>query len=93
MWSVTLYANIGPRMKPRVPEYRWTRGIFRSEFLFLNAGPPDMEGGTAVLKRWLLLNPHPVFIRKMDQGGDKIPLFTARNDQAFSTGLRGLANS
>ncbi len=96
--AVTLYANIGRADEAAlVHEYRMDGvGLFRSEFLFLNASrPPDLEAQTAAYKEVAsLLNPHPVVIRTMDLGGDKIPLFSrAANDMAFSTGLRGLAYS
>jgi phosphoenolpyruvate-protein phosphotransferase (PTS system enzyme I) len=96
--KIGLHANIGRADEvPLVLEYRLDGvGLFRSEFLFLNVErPPDLETQFAVYSEVAtMLDPHPVIIRTMDLGGDKIPLFSrAANDMAFRKGLRGLAYS
>jgi phosphoenolpyruvate-protein phosphotransferase len=95
---IGLYANIGRADEAHlVLEYKLDGvGLFRSEFLFLNVDqPPDLDtqftAYSAVAK---MLNPHPVVIRTMDLGGDKIPRFNhTENDIAFRMGKRGLAFS
>jgi phosphoenolpyruvate-protein phosphotransferase (PTS system enzyme I) len=96
--SIELYANINKADEAYlVSEYRMEGvGLFRSEFLFLDvAQPPDLDiqvaAYSAVARK---LNPHPVVIRTMDFGGDKIPRFNrAESDIAFRMGRRGLAFS
>jgi phosphotransferase system enzyme I (PtsI) len=71
-------------------------GLFRSEFLFLDAErPPDLEAqAVAYAEVATVLDRLPVVIRTMDLGGDKIPRFDCTgNDMALRTGLRGLAYS
>ncbi len=71
-------------------------GLFRTEFLFLDVPqPPAVDAQAAVYAGVAkLLAPHPVIIRTMDFGGDKIPQFSStENTLAFRTGNRGLAFS
>jgi phosphoenolpyruvate-protein phosphotransferase (PTS system enzyme I) len=95
---IGLYANISKTDEAHlVLEYGLDGvGLFRSEFLFLDVEqPPDLDtqfaAYFAVAK---ILNPHPVVIRTMDLGGDKIPRFyRTQNDLALRMGKRGLAFS
>jgi len=96
--DVRLHANIGrPDEATIVLEHRLEGvGLFRSEFLFLNADrPPDLETQYAAYSEVaMMLSPRPVVIRTMDLGGDKMPLFDrTAHDMALRTGLRGLAYS
>ncbi|MFA4987299.1 MAG: phosphoenolpyruvate--protein phosphotransferase [Candidatus Brocadiia bacterium] len=71
-------------------------GLFRSEFLFLDADrPPDHATQYAAYSEVArILSPRPVVIRTMDLGGDKIPRFSrGADDIAFRTGKRGLSYS
>ncbi len=96
--DIGLHANIGrPDEAGVVLEYRLDGiGLFRSEFLFLEAEqPPDLEAQTAAYSEVAtMLDPRPVVIRTMDLGGDKMPRFDrTANDMAWRTRLRGLAYS
>ncbi len=96
--DIGLQANIGRPDEARlVLEHRLDGvGLFRSEFLFLEAErPPDLETQTAAYSEVAgMLDPRPVVIRTMDLGGDKMPRFDGiANDMALRTGLRGLAYS
>jgi phosphoenolpyruvate-protein phosphotransferase (PTS system enzyme I) len=96
--DIGLYANIGrPDEAGIVLEHRLDGvGLFRSEFLFLEAErPPDLEAQTAAYSEVAtMLDPRPVVIRTMDLGGDKRPLFDrTANDMALRVRLRGLAYS
>jgi len=52
-------------------------GLFRSEFLFLDKSLPDEERQFEEYKRVVeFFTPHPVTIRTLDIGGDKIYAFT-----------------
>ncbi|MCX8123298.1 MAG: phosphoenolpyruvate--protein phosphotransferase [Spirochaetes bacterium] len=52
-------------------------GLFRSEFLFLDKSLPDEEKQFEEYKKVVeFFNPHPVTIRTLDIGGDKIYAFT-----------------
>jgi phosphoenolpyruvate-protein kinase (PTS system EI component) len=93
-----LHANIGrPDEAAIVLEQRLDGvGLFRSEFLFLNAQhPPELETQYAAYSEVIrMVNPLPVLIRTMDLGGDKMPLFDrTAHDLALRLGLRGLAYS
>ena len=83
--NIGLHANIGrPDEAGIVLEYNLDGiGLFRSEFLFLEAEqPPNLEAQTAAYSEVAaMLDPRPVVIRTMDLGGDKIPRFdrTAKN--------------
>ncbi len=95
---IGLHANISrPDEATIVLEHRLDGvGLFRSEFLFLAAEePPDLKTQTAVYSEVAsVLDPHPVIIRTMDIGGDKMPRFEgAANLTALRSGLRGLAYS
>ena len=95
---IGLHANISrPDEANLVPEYRLDGvGLFRSEFLFLDAvHPPTFDEQVAAYSAVAkLLHPLPVVIRTMDFGGDKIPQFShAESDVAFRRGKRGLAFS
>jgi phosphoenolpyruvate-protein phosphotransferase (PTS system enzyme I) len=95
---IQLHANIGyPDEAGVVLEYRLDGvGLFRSEFLFLEAEqPPDLEAQIeAYSEVATMLNPLPVIIRTMDLGGDKVPRFSRiANGMAWRTSLRGLAYS
>jgi phosphoenolpyruvate-protein phosphotransferase (PTS system enzyme I) len=96
--EIRLHANIArPDEASLVREYRLDGiGLFRSEFLFLDADrPPDLAVQTAAYSEVAnLLAPRPVIIRTMDLGGDKRPRFDGTAiDVAFRAGLRGLAYS
>jgi phosphotransferase system enzyme I (PtsI) len=96
--EIGLQANIGRPDEARlVLEHRLDGvGLFRSEFLFLEAErPPDLETQTAAYAEVAtMLKPRPVVIRTMDLGGDKMPRFdSTANDMALRAGLRGLAYS
>jgi phosphoenolpyruvate-protein phosphotransferase (PTS system enzyme I) len=96
--GIELHANIGyPDEAGVVLEYRLDGvGLFRSEFLFLEAQqPPDLDFQIAAYSEVAtMLNPLPVIIRTMDLGGDKIPRFNhTANSITRSTGQRGLAYS
>ncbi len=96
--AIGLQANIGRPDEARVVlEHRLDGvGLFRSEFLFLEAErPPDLETQTAAYSEVAsMLGPRPVVIRTMDLGGDKMPRFNGiANDMALRAGLRGLAYS
>ena len=96
--SLRLYANIGrPDEAHLVLENQLEGvGLFRSEYLFLDVEqPPDLdvqrEAYGAVART---LRPHPVVIRTMDLGGDKIPRFAKTDkDLKLRMGRRGLAYS
>ncbi len=96
--NIGLHANIGhPDESAVVLEYGLDGvGLFRSEYLFLQAAqPPDLDAQTAAYSEVaVMLNPHPITIRTMDLGGDKIPPYS--ENEALSilrTGVRGLAYS
>lgn len=95
---IGLRANISRTDEARlVLEYRMEGvGLFRSEFLFLNAvEPPGLDAQAAAYSAVAkTLFPRPVVIRTADFGGDKIPRFMrAGNDLALRAGKRGLAFS
>ncbi|MEI6149423.1 MAG: phosphoenolpyruvate--protein phosphotransferase [bacterium] len=96
--SIGLHANISRTDEARlILEYRMDGvGLFRSEFLFLDAEePPGLDAQAAAYSAVAkALHPRPVVIRTADFGGDKIPRFMrARNDLALRAGKRGLAYS
>lgn len=96
--EIGIYANFGRPDETRVAlEHRLDGvGLFRSEFLFLEAErPPDLETQTAAYAEVAtILAPRPVVIRTMDLGGDKMPHFDrTANDMHLRAGLRGLAYS
>jgi phosphoenolpyruvate-protein phosphotransferase (PTS system enzyme I) len=96
--EIELHANIGrPDEAGVVLEHQLDGvGLFRSEFLFLEAErPPDLETQIAAYSEVArMLDPRPVVIRTMDLGGDKMPRFDrTANDMALRAGLRGLAYS
>jgi phosphoenolpyruvate-protein phosphotransferase (PTS system enzyme I) len=95
---IALQANINhPDEAGVVLEYRLDGvGLFRSEFLFLEADqPPGLELQVAAYSEVAaMLNPLPVVIRTMDLGGDKIPRFARPTDRMTGPdGLRGLSYS
>ena len=95
---IGLYANISRADEAYlILAYRLDGvGLFRSEFLFLDVErPPDLDTQCAVYSAVAkMLNPHPVVIRTMDLGGDKIPSFNhTENELAWRMGKRGLAFS
>ena len=95
---IDLCANISKPDEARLAlEYRMHGvGLFRSEFLFLDvAQAPTLEMQVAAYSSVAqMLHPHPVVIRTMDFGGDKIPQFSlAESALAFRAGKRGLAFS
>jgi phosphoenolpyruvate-protein phosphotransferase (PTS system enzyme I) len=96
--DIGLHANIGrPDEAGLVLEHRLDGvGLFRSEFLFLEAElPPDLEAQAAAYSEVAaMLHPRPIIIRTMDLGGDKRPRFDlTANYTASRTSLRGLAYS
>jgi phosphoenolpyruvate-protein phosphotransferase (PTS system enzyme I) len=96
--EIGLHANIGrPDEAGLVLEHRLDGvGLFRSEFLFLEAEqPPDLETQIADYSEVAtMLDPRPVIIRTMDLGGDKMPRFNwIANNKALPVHLRGLAYS
>jgi phosphoenolpyruvate-protein phosphotransferase (PTS system enzyme I) len=96
--GIGLHANIGRSDEASVVlEYNLDGiGLFRSEFLFLEADqPPDLDAQTAAYSEVAAqIDPRPVVIRTMDLGGDKIPRFDrTANNMAWRTRLRGLAYS
>lgn len=96
--EIGLYANIGrPDEASVVLEYNLDGiGLFRSEFLFLEAEqPPGLDTQMAAYSEVAaLLNPRLVIIRTMDLGGEKIPPFDRQAaGMIWRTGLRGLAYS
>lgn len=96
--EIGLHANIGRLDEAGIVlEQRLDGvGLFRSEFLFLDAPrPPDEDAQFAVYSGVAaMLDPRPVVIRTMDFSGDKIPHFShASVDAAVRGGLRGLALS
>ena len=95
---IGLYANISKPDEARLAvEYRLQGvGLFRSEFLFLDVEQaPTLDMQVAAYSSVArMLSPHPVVIRTMDFGGDKIPQFNfAESAVAFRAGKRGLAFS
>ena len=82
---ITLHANIElPIEAESVLEFGATGiGLYRSEFLFFRKGTPTCEEQTAayshILKR---LSPHPVVIRTLDAGGDKLVSDISAADEA-----------
>ncbi|MFN0129541.1 MAG: phosphoenolpyruvate--protein phosphotransferase [Verrucomicrobiales bacterium] len=96
--EIRLHGNIGRPDEARMVMEHGLKGIglFRSEFLFLDADhAPDLETQAAAYTEVAaLFHPMPVVIRTMDLGGDKIPRFIRMtNDPALRAGLRGLAYS
>ena len=95
--KIELHANIGhPDEAGVVLEYRLDGvGLFRSEFLFLEAEqPPVLEAQIAAYSEVAtMLDPRPVIIRTMDLGGDKMPRFIRTASMTRHTGPRGLAYS
>jgi phosphotransferase system enzyme I (PtsI) len=68
-------------------------GLFRSEFLYLNRdNVPDEEEQFEIYKRAAIeLRPHPVVIRTLDVGGDKLPTHTNSHPEWNSfMGLRAI---
>ncbi len=68
-------------------------GLFRSEFLYLNRdNVPDEEEQFEIYKRTAIeLRPHPVVIRTLDVGGDKLPTHTNSHPEWNSfMGLRAI---
>lgn len=68
-------------------------GLFRSEFLYLNRDEvPDEEEQFEIYKRAAVeLQPHPVVIRTLDLGGDKLPTHTNSHPEWNSfMGLRAI---
>jgi phosphoenolpyruvate-protein phosphotransferase (PTS system enzyme I) len=96
--AIGLHANIGRADEAGlVLEHRLDGvGLFRSEFLFLEAEkPPDLERQIAEYSEVAtMLDPRPVVIRTMDLGGDKRPHFDwTENHKVSPDRLRGLAYS
>ncbi|MEO5917036.1 MAG: phosphoenolpyruvate--protein phosphotransferase [Luteolibacter sp.] len=96
--EIRLHGNIGRPDEARMVMEHGLEGIglFRSEFLFLDADlAPDLESQAAAYTEVAaLFHPMPVVIRTMDLGGDKIPRFIRMtNDPAMRAGMRGLAYS
>ncbi len=96
--EIRLHGNIGRPDEARMVMEHGLKGIglFRSEFLFLDADhAPNLETQAAAYTEVAsLFHPMPVVIRTMDLGGDKIPRFIRMsNDPALRAGLRGLAYS
>ncbi|MEO5714191.1 MAG: phosphoenolpyruvate--protein phosphotransferase [Luteolibacter sp.] len=96
--EIRLHGNIGRPDEARMVMEHGLEGIglFRSEFLFLDADTaPDLETQAAAYTEVAaLFHPMPVVIRTMDLGGDKIPRFIRMtNDPAMRAGMRGLAYS
>jgi phosphoenolpyruvate-protein phosphotransferase (PTS system enzyme I) len=95
---IRLYANISRTDEAHlVLENRLDGvGLFRSEFLFLEAEqPPDFNTQSAIYSAVAkTIDPEPVVIRTMDIGGDKIPFFN-RSGSILASGMgkRGLAFS
>jgi len=68
-------------------------GLFRSEFLYLNRDNiPDEQEQFEIYKRAAIeLQPHPVVIRTLDLGGDKLPNHTNSHPEWNSfMGLRAI---
>lgn len=68
-------------------------GLFRSEFLYLNRDQvPDEEEQFEIYRRAAVeLQPHPVVIRTLDLGGDKLPTHTNSHPEWNSfMGLRAI---
>jgi len=96
--EIRLLGNIGQADEARMVMEHGLGGIglFRSEFLFLDADePPDSDAQAAAYSEVAgLFDPLPVVIRTMDLGGDQIPRFiSAANDPSLRAGMRGLEYS
>ena len=67
-------------------------GLFRTEFLFMTPPLPNEELQVAEYQRILEeVSPHPVTMRTLDPGGDKIATFTGRpRAENPALGLRGV---
>lgn len=82
---ITLHANIElPMEADTVLDFGATGiGLYRSEFLFFRKGAPSCEEQTQayahILKK---LDPHPVVIRTLDAGGDKLVSDISATDEA-----------
>lgn len=94
--EIRLLANVGrPEEVEQVVQYNLGGiGLFRTEFLFLEAvEPPNFESQCDVYKRAAdALQDRPLVIRTFDLGGDKVPpfLLSHRNGPHPSLALRGL---
>lgn len=82
---ITLHANIElPMEADTVLDFGATGiGLYRSEFLFFRKGAPSCEEQAQayahILKK---LEPHPVVIRTLDAGGDKLVSDISATDEA-----------
>ncbi|MCR5029298.1 MAG: phosphoenolpyruvate--protein phosphotransferase [Fibrobacter sp.] len=82
---ITLHANIElPMEADTVLDFGATGiGLYRSEFLFFRKGAPSCEEQAQayahILKK---LDPHPVVIRTLDAGGDKLVSDISATDEA-----------
>jgi phosphotransferase system enzyme I (PtsI) len=77
--TVYIYGNIEMPEEMNIIRDHGAQGIglFRSEFLFLDKSLPDEERQFEEYKRVVeFFTPHPVTIRTLDIGGDKIYAFT-----------------
>jgi len=93
--SVHLYANIGrpDEAAEVIPHHLDGVGLFRTEYLFLEAArPPERERQQAAYREAVEhLAGRPLVIRTVDLGGDKRPAFLARHFEANpNLGMRGL---
>ncbi len=92
---VSLLANINrPHETQLVTDHHLDGiGLFRTEFLFLeSAEPPSFEHQVSVYRQIVEALPdHPVVLRTLDLGGDKLPAFLAPHRETNpNLGLRGL---
>lgn len=82
---ITLHANIElPIEADSVLDFGATGiGLYRSEFLFFRKGAPTCEEQTHAYSHILKkLAPHPVVIRTLDAGGDKLVSDISATDEA-----------
>lgn len=76
--EIFLYGNLEMPVEMDIIKTHGAQGIglFRSEFLFLDKGLPDEETQYAQYKKVVdYFTPHPVTIRTLDYGGDKLSDF------------------
>jgi phosphotransferase system enzyme I (PtsI) len=75
--TVTISANIELEEELPLARHSGVKGIglYRTEFLLLNGGeiPGENEQAEAYTRVTRAMNPHPVIIRTLDAGGDKLP--------------------
>ena len=82
---ITLHANIElPMEADTVLDFGATGiGLYRSEFLFFRKGAPSCEEQAQAYAHILkMLEPHPVVIRTLDAGGDKLVSDISATDEA-----------